>query len=72
MVKFQQVASFARASFNRQAIILLEALGVSKSIMLDMFRAEKHVIEATGDIFLRRYVATLSMASSIITVDIPG
>ncbi|KAI0337237.1 RdRP-domain-containing protein [Trametopsis cervina] len=43
-----KVASYSRATLNRQAILLLEALGVHTETLLDIFRAEKASIEEDG------------------------
>lgn len=58
-----QVATYARATLNRQAMLLMEALGVPTETLLQIFRIEKRAIEGLDDGFDPRRLSMVSVAS---------
>jgi RNA-dependent RNA polymerase len=64
-----QAATYSKATLNRQAILLMEALGVSKDTLLQIFRAEKRSIEGLESGFSPERLAAVTTVREPICVN---
>ena len=60
-----QVATYSKATLNRQAILLMEAQGVPTETLMSIFRAEKRAIEGLEHGFAPERLASVSVVSDL-------